>query len=44
MRIHCVPPERKDLEDYKIGETIQVDVSYQSSTRKTPAKLVEGVV
>jgi hypothetical protein len=44
MRIHRDQPERKALMDYKIGETIQVDVSYQSSTRKTPAELVEGVV
>ena len=44
MRIHRVPPERKALMDYKIGETIQVDVSYQSSTYKAPAKFVEGVV
>tara|TARA_Y100000296_G_scaffold82921_1_gene112813 strand:+ start:929 stop:1279 length:351 start_codon:yes stop_codon:yes gene_type:complete len=41
MRIHT---KDKDLRDYKIGETIQVDVSYQSSTYKAPAKFVEGVV
>ena len=41
MRIHT---EDKDLMEYKKGETIQVDVSYQSSTRKTPAKFIQGIV
>jgi len=41
MRIHT---KDKDLRDYRAGERIMVDVSYQSATRQRPAQLVEGIV
>jgi len=41
MRIHTAD---KDLSEYTVGETIMVDVSYQSSTYKTPARFVEGTI
>ena len=43
MRIHT---EDKRLIDYTVGETVMVDVSYQSQLpgRSRPAQLVEGIV
>jgi hypothetical protein len=41
MRIHTAD---KDLREYKAGEAIMVDVSYQSPTHQRPARFVEGVV
>ena len=41
MRNHT---DDKSLWEYKSGEAIMVDVSYQSPTRKRPAQFIEGVV
>ena len=41
MRIHT---EDKGLWEYRAGDAIMVDVSFQSPTRERPAQFVEGVV
>ena len=41
MRIHTAD---KDLREYKVGESIMVDKSYQSSTKTNPPEFVEGIV
>tara|TARA_Y100000310_G_scaffold262934_1_gene272785 strand:+ start:332 stop:694 length:363 start_codon:yes stop_codon:yes gene_type:complete len=41
MRIHTGV---KDLWEYRAGEAIMVDVSYQSPTSNRPARFVAGVV